>query len=283
MLARRLSLLLPRRTFFQTRCYTNGPPSENMSEVEREFWEKPLDRRTNKPSKASDFYIPKQIANRGKDPLANAQTLTPGDATLNGAVYIAAPVEHHPSSAPSSSQSPTVVASLKLAAEPAPLPPTDLSLPAEVRWLYRIFLRHARLLPDGSSRRAEARGEIARQFRQHQEEKDPEKVRAQLDEAYSKLSFTRMSTPKLLHPRLGYIPPYAKARELFGDGSGEVRAGVQTYQYSPYGEMTSARGTRDGRSVVNSQGVTEEQVKRHYALVDRMNFRGPRWAGKPKY
>jgi hypothetical protein len=137
------------------------------------------------------------------------------------------------------------------------------------------------------AKRADARDETKRQFRETRQaltsQSDPAAAARALSMAYSKLSFLRMATPKHYHPRVSSIPAsYTQARALFGAG-GEAE---HLYVYLggevvPANERSLMRG--NGRSMVNSQGITDEQIKRHHALVERMHFRGPHWEGKSKH
>jgi hypothetical protein len=198
----------------------------------------------------------------------------------------------------------------------AALPATPLTLASEVVWLYRTTLRHVRVL-DSAERRKEAAQEARTTFRALREAvvqasaaaaappADASQgtaaaaaassapvipadapVRASLARAYSKLSFLRMATPKLRQPRLAFVPAYEGAIKLFGSSGGgpAVYAGdgrTLTPEERARAHLDSS--TVGGRTVVNSQGITDEQVRRHQGLVDRMHFRGPRWAGKPKF
>lgn len=266
--------------------------TQGTSQAYRDFMAKPGDRALQQPLNPDDYYVPAQIANRGgKNPIAKATVKVPDPHTSNGRVRVAEPFhvdDTQQLTAPMAAAAATALPA-HLAA-PAATPagaggPTDLTLGGEVRWLYRVFQKHARLLPNASAR-VDARREIARQFRANVGVTVEVDIQRHVDTAYSKLSFTRMSTPRQHHPRLDYVPPFPRAKELFGDAAAGPRPGVQTYQYSPYGELTvdgASASRRVVRGVFNSQGVTDDQVKRHHALVERMHFRGPHWAGKPKY
>lgn len=165
----------------------------------------------------------------------------------------------------------------------SPLVASRSALAAEARFLYRFIHRHIRLLPN-EDRRLEGLVETRRQFRENMNESDVQVIRKQIENGYSKLSFMRMATPRLYHPPIRTVPPYHAARTLLGLTKANNSAGTQSYRYFG-GEILSGdfRDEHEINRVVNSQGITDEQIKRHYALVDRMHFRGPHWAGKPKY
>lgn len=137
------------------------------------------------------------------------------------------------------------------------------------------------------AKRADTWSETQRQFRATRAaltaQPDPAAAARALSTAYSKLSFLRMATPKHYHPRVDSVPAsYTQARALFG-GGGEAE---HLYVYLggevvPTSERAIMRGS--GRTMANSQGITDEQMKRHHALVERMHFRGPYWEGKSKY
>jgi hypothetical protein len=165
----------------------------------------------------------------------------------------------------------------------------------EVRWLYRTLLRHAKNMQP--QHRAEAFAEVQRQFRTNALARDAANVneatlKEQIKTAYSKLSFSRMSMPKFDHPTMDVVPAFPQARAMFGAGRLASTEHDDGHRHLTYigGEMVPGDvrsqlkvSGETGRSVVNSQGLTDEQFKRHYAMVDRMQFKGPHWAGKPKY
>lgn len=184
--------------------------------------------------------------------------------------------------------------SIPAAADTANIPavPTLESVRTEALWVYRTTLRHIRALPSASARE-DSLAEARRTFRAAARENPTDAAAALLSQqkaltsAYSRLSFLRMSTPKLLQPRMDIVPAYPQARALFGAGisalatssaGGETKFMYVDGEVMPVGERTGA-GTR----ISNSQGLTDEQFRRHHALVERMNFRGPFWEGKPKY
>jgi len=193
---------------------------------------------------------------------------------------------------------------------------SPLTLASEIVWLYRTTLRHVRVL-DNEIRRAEARQEARANFRALRgmaaavegggaiataassgaaaasapstsaaaAATSVSDVRAKIASAYSKLSFLRMATPKLRQPRIAHVPPYEGAIKLFGASRGPaVYAAGDGRTLSPEERARALldSSTVGGRTVINSQGITGDQVRRHQALVDRMHFRGPRWAGKPR-
>lgn len=230
---------------------------------------------------------------------ASEQSRTPSEAELSGAAATAyttrnnlaswfQPTRQNPRLTPTTPISATAAAAAsatdatpekdesELAAEAGPMQ-------GEVVWLYRVMLRHARALQ--GDRRAEVVRETRREFRAHRSEQDEKRARKHLDSAYSKLSFLRMSMPRIDHPRLGGpIPSYPSAQAVLG-GGGKSETGSTSYTYFS-GEVISshvrARQSQTGRRVVNSQGITNEQMERHRALNERMSFRGPFWQGKPR-
>lgn len=97
----------------------------------------------------------------------------------------------------------------------------------------------------------------------------------------SKLSFMRMNVPALYRRKL---PNYTNINSNQTNNTDNNSTGTATYIINEYGEpvlQTTSESTASVRPILNnSQGITDEQIKRHYSLVDRMNFRGPKWAGK---
>ena len=211
---------------------------------------------------------------------ASTTTTTPHTHTAANAAAAAAAASAPTGAAAGAASSPAA------AAASASSGPDAAAIAAESRWLYRVILRHVRLMPE-EAKRADARDETKRQFRETRQaltsQSDPAAAARALSTAYSKLSFLRMATPKHYHPRVSAIPAsYTQARALFGAG-GEAE---HLYVYLggevvPANERSLMRGS--GRSMANSQGITDEQIKRHHALVERMHFRGPHWEGKSKY
>jgi len=111
-----------------------------------------------------------------------------------------------------------------------------------------------------------------------------------------------MSTHKRDLPQLKHVPrQYTQARSVLGRGTDDDKDekteassssasaadafdGQSTFVYVG-GEVVPANAVGvntpdDVRPIVNSQGITDEQVRRHYRLVERMQFRGPFWEGK---
>ncbi len=263
---------------------------------------------------------PKGLRKESDEPQQSALS---GAVYAAGALYAAASEDQYVSSTPRPSlQVPLPTGKLRSAPAAVVFETADapLSLASEVVWLYRTTLRHVRVIEAGA-RRDTARADARSQFREMQKAAaaaeaeaasdvtsnsdtpaslasstplataaaaaSPADARARklLSTAYSRLSFLRMSTPKLLQPRLTRVPAYPGARALFGNPGGPALYGEngEVITEEERKRMIAAGGTVGGRNVSNSQGVTDEQRRRHYEQVDRMNFRGPRWAGKPKY
>jgi hypothetical protein len=87
-----------------------------------------------------------------------------------------------------------------------------------------------------------------------------------LSKARSSLSYLRMQVPARYH----------RNRPL--------AAGNAHYIMNNYGEFVLASGELQQKGaksrVYNSQGITEEQMKRHHSLMERFQFRGPKWETK---
>jgi hypothetical protein len=193
-----------------------------------------------------------------------------------------------------STSAPATPAASDAAAAPAAAAPAAapvrLNTAAEVVWLFRVCLRHTRNMPNRPLS-IEATIDAKRQFRAQLALKDERAIRKALMTAYSKLSFLRMGMPKSCYPKLGLVPAeYPAARAMFGSGllagsGGEPPDGVHTFVY--YGGEKVPAHTRDvelitseaggGDRISNSQGVTDNDVKRHYAMIERMQFKGPYW------
>lgn len=196
---------------------------------------------------------------------------------------------------------------------PSPPPPQQQpheqqqqhDLTPDVLFLYRYFIRQLKILPDealpqlfpsssssssSSSPLPSALSALRSRFRadcSSSRENSYEQRIAMIKHAYQRAAFIRMSISRIHH--IPFRPPasafLARDVHIGGQEEGEEGegGGVQRYFYDG-GEMIGHTAKpRQTQGISNSQGITDEQLKRHYALVERMHFRGPYWEGKPKY
>lgn len=103
-----------------------------------------------------------------------------------------------------------------------------------------------------------------------------------LQTATSKLAFMHSVTPARL-----WRNARERKRQLIRDqltssskNFGDVESGQHTYRFDSFGEPIFENPTRFSARISNSQGLTDEQYKRHYALMDRFNFGGEFWKNK---
>ena len=82
----------------------------------------------------------------------------------------------------------------------------------------------------------------------------------------------------------GCTPAERTGQEADAEKAGEEGDGVRRFVFDAFGEavvpVSSEQGSRTHQPVANSQGITDEQRRRHQQLMERFHFRGPRWKGK---
>jgi hypothetical protein len=75
------------------------------------------------------------------------------------------------------------------------------------------------------------------------------------------------------------INQYGDIQHEYGGAAAQTRPGDDQQSLS----WSSANSTIGGRPLNKSQALQDADIRRHYALQERMQFKGPFWKGKPKH
>jgi len=134
-----------------------------------------------------------------------------------------------------------------------------MGLRKQVLGIYRMMYRHLRVLPKDQA--SELLHEMRKGFRKHIGQTKEEKIQELIRKAYSRLGYVRMTMSLVRRPTLN-----------------ASEEGVSNLVWSN-GELREGYGTQETRSKTYNTDLKDWDLRRHEALQQRMEFRGPYWEG----
>lgn len=133
--------------------------------------------------------------------------------------------------------------------------------------MYREFVRYTRIYPT-------QRDTMLKPFRTSYA--DSTALEMELAHAQSRLSLLRMKTKKHQRPR-PFTPPYLpneQAPAPLSDTDMSYR-GIRRYTYdATTGRVETHEHIPRATRIANNQGLTDDQYKRHFELMERFRFAG---------
>lgn len=173
--------------------------------------------------------------------------------------------------------------------------------PAKIRSLYRqvlTLLHHTPPLTTSTTTHTHTpttaisdRQQIAQQMRKNAALTSPDDIIIAVKQLMDKLTLLKFSTPKHLHRssnacnnmQVDSILNLAKDRQKLAHADNVDAPSSQSWYVDADGNMQEGHSpSRYASSRANRAelGVTSEEIRRHQALTERMQFRGPHWERK---